>query len=258
VTATDTTTADIPEALAEAPAPSWTPEPGKTLVLRTCTAELTSRGGFQWPSEGPIAAPDWDPKPECGNGLHGLLWGIGNGSLLDWSDDAKWLVVEVDASAVVEIDRKVKYPEGIVIYSGAREVAVQLIAAHAPNPSAVTANHAAATGHSGHAAATGHYGIAVALGAGSATTGQDGVVIARWTDPAGRPRVTVGYIGENGIEAGVAYSCNATGTLTPATAPTNNALAGIVADPTEPNQACKVINLARDRAKRTISAEAQA
>ena len=47
----------------------------KHLILRTCDANMQSHGGFQWPRSGPVAAPDWNPAPECGNGLHGFLRG---------------------------------------------------------------------------------------------------------------------------------------------------------------------------------------
>ena len=51
------------------------------LVLRTCAADMTSYGGFKWPKSGPVKCDDWKPRAECGNGLHGLLWGVGDGSL---------------------------------------------------------------------------------------------------------------------------------------------------------------------------------
>lgn len=48
-------------------------KPETVLVLRTCAADLTSYGGFQWPESGPVESPDWNPIAECGNGLHGWL-----------------------------------------------------------------------------------------------------------------------------------------------------------------------------------------
>ena len=45
------------------------------LVLRTCSANMTSYGGFKWPKHGPVSAPDWIDNYECGNGLHGWLAG---------------------------------------------------------------------------------------------------------------------------------------------------------------------------------------
>ena len=99
------------------------------LILRTCTASLTSQGGFQWPTSGHVAAPDWKPTQACGHGLHGLLWGCGDASLLDWSEQAKWLVVEVTEASIIDLGDKVKFPEGTVVYCGDRNGAANLIAA---------------------------------------------------------------------------------------------------------------------------------
>ena len=46
---------------------------GHALVLRTCAADLTSYGGFQWPESGVAEAPDWNTHAAYGNGLHELL-----------------------------------------------------------------------------------------------------------------------------------------------------------------------------------------
>jgi hypothetical protein len=96
-------------------------------MLRTCNSLLQAHGGFQWPSKGSVEAPDWKPVAECGNGLHGLLWGEGNGALLDWSEDAKWLVVKVLLAEVIDIKGKVKVPSGSVVYCGNRKGAIEKI-----------------------------------------------------------------------------------------------------------------------------------
>src|ERR1700727_3032781 len=98
---------------------------GKTLVLRTCNSDMTAHSGFSWPKSGPLEAPDWDPKPICGNGLHGLPWGRGDWSLLSNDPDAVWMVVEVDTSSIVEIDKsKCKFPKGEVVFAGSRSEAI--------------------------------------------------------------------------------------------------------------------------------------
>lgn len=89
------------------------------LVLRTCRPDMTSHSGFVWPREGRAAAPDWDPRPECGNGLHGLLCGQGDAGLLDWSDDAVWMVVEPDGE-IVNLSGKVKFSAAEVLFAGDR------------------------------------------------------------------------------------------------------------------------------------------
>jgi hypothetical protein len=51
----------------------WKPNcPG--LMLRTCASGRKSYCGFQYPADREyVAAPDWNPEPICGGGLHGLL-----------------------------------------------------------------------------------------------------------------------------------------------------------------------------------------
>jgi hypothetical protein len=102
----------------------------KVLVLRTCDEKLQAYGGFQWPENGFVEAPDWDPKPECGNGLHGFLWGEGDGSLADWSEKAKWLVCEVDDDQIIGLQGKVKFKNCKVVFCGNREGATTYILAN--------------------------------------------------------------------------------------------------------------------------------
>src|ERR1700687_2741201 len=109
----------------------------KVLLLRTCNADMTSYNGFKWPTEGQVICPDWDPKPECSNGLHGLLCGVGDGSLLNWDDDAVWQVIEVEANAVIELNGKVKVPNAIVVYCGQRQGAIDLLVATYPDKAIV-------------------------------------------------------------------------------------------------------------------------
>jgi hypothetical protein len=105
--------------------------PKYALVLRTCKANGSSYGGFRWPVSGPVECRDWRPTPECGHGLHGLLWGIGDHSLLSRDATALWQVVRVLASEVMAIDAlKVKFPRGEVVCSGTAAEAIAYIAAH--------------------------------------------------------------------------------------------------------------------------------
>jgi len=153
-------------------------QPASTvLVLRTCGPDMKSEAesakGFQWPESGPVACNDWDPKPACGNGLHGLLWAQGDFGQLSRRHDAKFLVVEVEASAIVSLEdgQKVKFPRGNVIMCTTKWwEAIAFIKARAPKPEKLEASsdarrgHASATGDSGHASATGNYGHASATG----------------------------------------------------------------------------------------------
>ena len=194
------------------------------LVLRTCNADLTSHNGFQWKAKGVVTCPDWDPKPECGNGLHGLLWGEGDGTLLDWDDDAKWLVVKVPADSIVHIGGKVKFPRGTVVFCGARDDAIAYLVAHGGENKAIVGGTATAgdrgtatAGDRGTATA-GYGGTATAGYWGTATAGYGGtLIIRRYAEKAGRYRLELAYVGENGIKPGVAYKLDTRGRFTEVT-----------------------------------------
>ena len=156
-------------------------KPATVLVLRTCDALMRSHGGFVWPESGPVECKDWKPVAECGNGLHGLLWGEGDGKLLNWDESAKWLVVEVAAADVVEIDKlKCKFPRGVVVFCGKGDAAAAYLQARAPAGKIIVW--------------------------GTATAGYGGEIRIRWWEPkTERYRCAVGYVGEDGVVAGVAH-----------------------------------------------------
>ncbi len=182
---------------------------GKALILRTCNADMTSHGGFVWPKRGPVKCPDWDPQPTCGNGLHGLLWGRGNGALLNRAEDAVWLAVEVNTKDVVDIDGKVKFPRGRVVKCGARDEVVAYIEARTPadvkSSSAIVYGQATA-GYAGKATAgnygqatAGNYGQATAGNYGQATAGDSGQATAGYAGKATASyagKATAGYAGK--------------------------------------------------------------
>lgn len=155
--------------------------PDHVLVLRTCTADMLSpspdANRFRWPASGPVEAPDWSPAPRCGRGLHGLLWGEGDGMQLTWEPDAKWLVVRVARADIVDLQGKVKFPRGEVVCCGDRDAATRYLIAN---------------GGLGHAIA----GAALTAGdRGTATAGDGGAVAVRWWDPsAERWRVAFGEV----------------------------------------------------------------
>jgi hypothetical protein len=72
----------------------------------------------------------------------------------------------------------------------------------------------ATAGYRGQATA-GDRGQAAAGDCGQATAGYEGIITIKWHD-GGRYRVTVGYVGEDGIEPNVAYRCDSRGRLVPA------------------------------------------
>lgn len=177
--------------------------PKTVLVLRTCPADMTSHNGrFAWPEKGPVVCDDWDPTPECGGGLHGLLWGEGDGSLLNWSPYARWLVVRVAARDIVDLGCKVKFARGTVVHCGDRLSATTWIANHGGEGRAIAGGTATA-GHYGTATA-GYGGTSTAGDGGTSTAGYGGTIVITWWDGK-RYRLAVGYVGEDGIEADVAY-----------------------------------------------------
>ena len=154
----------------------------KSLILRTCNSDMTSYNNFKWPESGLVSAPDWEPKPECGNGLHGLLWGEGDGSFLNWREDAKWLVVEIEE--YVDLQGKVKFPSGNVIHVGNQKTATKYIAENGGAGKAIVGYNATAgdrgtatAGYKGTATA-GFCGTATAGFCGTATAGHDGTATA--------------------------------------------------------------------------------
>lgn len=191
------------------------------LVIRTCGPDMTSYGGFRWPQSGPVEAPDWEPDPIVGCGLHGLLWGTGDGDLLNWSPESKWLVVEVDADVIVDLGDNVKFPRGTVVHCGDRVTAMQYLVKRIVDPARVVTttvgdggitvagknviaiagcNGIATAGKYGTAVA-GHGGVAMVGHGGIATAGYEGAVIVHyWDERARRMRLAVGYTGEDGLE----------------------------------------------------------
>jgi len=172
------------------------------LCLRTCDAGLCSayshvRGGFQWPASGPIEAPDWNPEAHCGEGLHGWLWGEGDGSLGYWTESATWIVFAAAAVEVVDLDGKVKVPRAFVLFAGRREEATAWLAQRAPGRAII-----------GGTATAGDRGTATAGDRGTATAGDGGALVISWWDgDACRWRHAIGSVGEGGIEPGVRYRC---------------------------------------------------
>ena len=212
------------------------------LVLRTCKADLTATSdkakGFKWPEKGPVECPDWDATPECGHGLHGLLWGMGDARLLTWDESAKWLVVEVLESDVVGIDsmEKVKFPKGNVVCCGDRKTATDYLLAHAPagtvchgafvtvGDKAVATSGDRGTSNSGNwgtstsgdsgtsnsgyggTSTSGYRGTSTSGYGGTSNSGEKGILnIKYWDEKAERYRIKTAYVGEDGIEPNVKY-----------------------------------------------------
>jgi hypothetical protein len=155
--------------------------PGEILVLRTCSPDGTSYGGFRWPLTGPVECPDWEPTDLCGHGLHGLPWGVGATHLLSWVGNNGW-VVRVDTHAdyragAGDLTNKCKFRAGVVVLAAAsREECVALIQRYAPPGLPINWGTATA-GYQGTATA-GDWGTATAGYGGTATAGDQGTATA--------------------------------------------------------------------------------
>ena len=191
---------------------------GKVLVLKSVKENMASDydPNFIYPQKGLVEAKDWNPSKECGGGLHGWLWGVGDFSSKVRSFKAKWLVIEVDENEIIDLVDKVKFRKGKVVFCGSFVNAYLFLLERKPlNKKTITGDsgHAAATGNSGHAAATGDYGHAAATGNsghaailglnGMAKCGKGGSIILTYNDGE-RERHLVGYEGE-GILADTWY-----------------------------------------------------
>ena len=212
-------------------------KPATSLVLRVCRADMSSRSGFSWPAEvgAEVSAPDWKNNKECGNGLHGWLYGQGDHSCVSyWEDaEAKWMVLEVPSADIVMLGGKCKFPSAVVRFVGTKSAAADFILANEPQAlngavigaclkvgdgevvlvgslGTATAGYrgTATAGESGTATAD-YRGTATAGNYGTATAGESGELrIQRWDDKASRYRTVLGYVGENGIKADTAYRLN--------------------------------------------------
>ncbi|HET9893164.1 MAG TPA: hypothetical protein VFQ42_21990 [Mycobacterium sp.] len=220
------------------------------LVMRCVHADMKSSRGFRWPESGPVEAPapgacgdksEWKPTRECGHGLHGWLWGAGDltGTCDYWdSQDTKWLLVEVAKSDVVDLDGKVKFPRGTVVFCGDRSEAAKLIVDHAPagtpvifgtatagyggtatagdGGTATAGERGTATAGYGGTATAGYGGTATAGYGGTATAGYGGTVSIEWYDASrGRYRKAIAEVDGDLIKADVAYVVGEDGKLTP-------------------------------------------
>ena len=177
-------------------------EPTGPLLLRTCGPGGLSHGGFVWPlTPGSVVeAPDWDPTPgRCGGGLHGLLDGGGPGERLDWSIAAVWMVVEaLGPTAETDDPGKVRCQRARVIVAGTREEATGYLVARG------------CVGVHGATSTSGDRGTSTSGDRGTSTSGYGGTLVLCWHDGT-RYRLTVAYVGEDGIEPGVPYRADAQG-----------------------------------------------
>jgi hypothetical protein len=179
--------------------------------LRTTDKNGKAHGGFQWPMRvnAIVKAPDWNPRAECGHGLHGLKDGLGTASHLSSASDAVWWIVKADDA--VDLGGKHKFPRCEVVALGDRATVTAALYALRPGPihylTLTGGNRATLTGGD-DATLTGGDDATLTGGNGATLTGGNGatLIFLRWIN--GRRRVLTAYVGEGGIEAGKAHRAN--------------------------------------------------
>ena len=136
-------------------------------MLKTVHKDMTAYGGFVWPESGPVECPDWDSKKECGNGLHGALWGEGDGRLFHWhADNVKWIVARIDDDVeIVDLGGKVKVPRCIVVHCGDQKSATEYLASVSDGKRAII----------GRVSCVGDYATSTSGDCGTSTSGKCGI-----------------------------------------------------------------------------------
>jgi len=179
---------------------------GKTLILKQVKPDNTAYGGFKWPDSGKVACEKWEAKKECGNGLHGFNKGVGDATLADYSEGNIWKVVEVTTKGLIDLNGKVKFRTGEVIYSGDLKTAAQIVKTIFPDMAVIGGT--ATAGDRGTATA-GYSGTATAGYSGTATAGKEGVLILTYYDnKTSSYKRKIALVGENGIKPNVKYRLN--------------------------------------------------
>jgi hypothetical protein len=173
-----------------------------SLVLRVCRSDMSSRSGFSWTSEvgAEVSAPDWKNNKECGNGLHGWLYGQGDHSCVSYCEDAeaKWMVLEVPSADIVMLGGRCKFPSAVVRFIGTKSAAADFILANEPKALNVAVIGACLKVGDGEVVQVGGLGTATAGESGTATAGYRGTATAgyRGTATAGNyGTATAGYRG---------------------------------------------------------------
>ena len=184
-----------------------------SLVLRVCRADGSSHNGFRWPLEvgAVVEAPDWAPTEECGNGLHGWLYGQGDYACSDhWTyKGAKWMVLEVRSASIIMLDGKCKFPRATVRFVGQIHDAAAYLIANEPRARDVAVIGASVSVGDDETAVVGALGTATAGASGTATAGYRGTATAGASGTA-----TAGALGTATAGASGTATAGASGTAT--------------------------------------------
>ena len=81
-------------------------------VMKSVNKDMSSAHNpkFKYPERGMVEASDWKEFNECGNGLHGFLWGEGNEGFADFASNSRWLLIRVNPlDGLVQMKDKCKF-----------------------------------------------------------------------------------------------------------------------------------------------------
>jgi hypothetical protein len=142
--------------------------------MKVVGPDMRSYGGFLWPESGYVEAPDWNPEPACGNGLHGWLNGQGDIACQPFSymDGAKWLILEV--GDYVDLGEKVKFKACSVVHCGTKQSATDFLTKEGVTGPIIGSTISGGDGST----VSGGYGSTVSGGYGSTVSGGDGSTIS--------------------------------------------------------------------------------
>ena len=144
----------------------WTNDAGEVLILKRIPKDRKTNGGFLWPKGVGtlVECPDWNPKPECGGGLHGWPCGfsLGDGQDYDIIGDS-WLVLGAKPNEVVLIEKsaKVKAKSVVIRFEGSFLDAVRFVT---PGFSKCIKEWSKTTGYYGKSAVAGDSGKSAVAG----------------------------------------------------------------------------------------------
>lgn len=139
---------------------------GKLLVYRTCGVGVTYGRGlsnvtdanyFKWPIwrkvlpdgriiylwrfDSEVFAPDWNPYPICGFGLHGTVFGIGGKSYVDYYEHHPpnkkinrkviyMIISPVGELIVLDGTEKIKFERGKIKFVGSKKAVIEYLLNH--------------------------------------------------------------------------------------------------------------------------------
>ena len=153
---------------------AWLGTEDVVLMTRGSAEGGFAFGGFRWPIESGVGVqPEkWVPDAKCGNGLHGFLWGEGNGRLAQWGADSVWHLLAARADDVIELGGgKVKAGACWVVAVGSREEVLAVAAKLMPGRVLVGGT---STSGDGGTSTSGDGGTSTSGDGGTSTSGDEG------------------------------------------------------------------------------------